>query len=363
MNESPLPIRQCDLYANYQTCKQQIDEAIYRVIRSSAFIQGREVYEFEINFAAYLGAKHCIGVSSATAGLHLALEALGIGNGDRVLVPVRTVSADAEAVLMCGATPVFYDNLDEIEGTQLAKAIIIVHLYGQPYDMEKAIKFARDHELMIIEDCAQATGAEAGGRKVGTIGNIGVFSFFPSKILSCMGDGGAVVTNSDEDAKYVRMARNHGREEKHVHRIPGYNYRMDGLQAAILNAKLPHLDWFIGRRQKQARRYKKYLKGRYGIPNKAGHVYYVYPIRIPDPLVRDELSEHLRNERVEVGLHYKMPLHVQPAFQYLGHIPSDFQQAIDDFDVQLSLPIYPELSKLAVEYVCRKIHEYGGPKD
>lgn len=343
-------IKLVDLKAEYQSIKYEIDEAIQRVIDNSSFILGKEVEQFEENFAKYIGVKYCIGVSSCTAALHLALEYYGVGIDDsEVMVPVRTVAADAEAVKMVCSNISFYDGEPAIVNQD---AVIIVHLYGMPHE----IPVIKNEYTDIIEDCAQATGAEINGKKCGTFGEISCFSFFPSKVLGCMGDGGAICTNNEVCANEIRAVRNHGRLEgkKYIHQMVGNNYRLDGIQAAILNAKLPHLDEWIIKRRLVAQWYNKRLKGIVDIPiEPEGYksVYYVYAIECNN---RAKLREYLIENGIQTGVHYPVPLHRQPAYNTCGSFPEAEKWA----DRTLSLPMHPFIKEDEVEYVSNKIKEF-----
>lgn len=328
-----------DLKAEYLSIKDEIDEAIQRVLNNSSFILGKEVESFEENFSHYIGTKHCIGVSSCTSALHLSLEVLNIEGGD-VLVPVRTVTADAEAVLMAGTREWFHDN-DKYESA--VDAAIMVHLYGHPN-----LEVTKKHTYQIIEDCAQATGAEINGKKVGTFGTLSCFSFFPSKPLGCYGDGGAICTNDDELAKKLRALRNHGRYTKYEHSMVGYNYRLDALQAAILNVKLKHLDEWIRLRRKWAKLYCEYLKTEY----MEGSAYCHFTIEAKD---RQKLSAYLALRGIQTGIHYPYALNEHPPYKQ-----GNFPEAVKWARTTLSLPMHPFLDEEKIKFVCKHIKEFYG---
>ena len=337
-----------DLKTEYDSIKDEIDDVIKRVLRNSSFILGKEVSAFEDQFAAYIGRKYCVGVSSCTAALHLALKVMGIGQNDRVNVPVRCVTADAEAVKMCGAMPVFYDQDEDT-----ADATIAVHLYGKP------LKKLKKPGVVLIEDCAQAAGAAYKDRKCGTIGDVSCFSFFPSKTLGCYGDGGAVLTDDHEIAEELRALRNHGRlmGQKHKHEYSGFNYRLDGLQAAVLSVKLNHIDRWIAMRAQAAMRYNKCLEGVKQVSTpviKKGIIrsWYVYAVTV---LQRDELATYLRKNEIQTGIHYPIPVHQQPAFKEKG---VEFPEADKWAATTLSLPMYPFIKAEQIEYICGKIKEF-----
>jgi len=273
-----------------------------------------------------------------------------------VLVPAMTVTADAEAVLHAGCTPVFYDDLDNLPITPDTKAIIVVHLWGNPVDMNKVEMLAKQHNLFIIEDCAQSTGAKFEGQMTGTIGDIGCFSFFPTKVLGGYGDGGAIVTNSDIVADRIQAMKNHGRisGEKHKHHFVGYNYRLDGLKAAVLDVKLRYLDKAIALRRSIASVYRTALPENVTIPvMNDGCVYYMYPIFAPD---RDNLHKFLKKHGISTGLHYPIPVHKQPAFEEFADRQLPEADRIAEYEI--SLPMHPALKGHDIEKVCRKIGEF-----
>lgn len=352
-----------DLRAQYLSIKEEVDTAIRRVIEESAFIGGRFVREFEESFAADYGVKHCVSVANGTDAIYIALKMLGIGSGDEVITTAHSWISTSEAISATGARPVFVDvdefytiNADLIERkiTTATRAIIPVHLYGQPADMTKIMALARKHELHVVEDCAQAHYATWAGQRVGTFGNAGTFSFYPGKNLGAYGDAGAIVTDDDDLAARMRMYANHGALKKHQHQMEGINSRLDGMQAAILSAKLPHIHVWTKHRQQVASWYDTVLGGVLGIEGpsarqSATHVYHLYVIQTNH---RDHLATYLREHGVQTGIHYPVALPFLDAYSYLTiNRDSDFPVAKRNAARILSLPIYPELSKEEVEYV------------
>lgn len=354
-----------DLYVQYQSIKEEIDNVIQHVIQDSAFIGGKYLKSFEENFARYAGAKHCIGVGNGTDALFIALKALGVGNGDEVITVANTFIATSEAITMAGAKVVFVDcnektyNIDvnKIEKaiTGRTKAIIPVHLYGQPADMDAIIDIAKRHKLFIIEDAAQAHGAKYKGRKVSALGDCACFSFFPGKNLGAYGDGGAVVTNSDELAGRIRMFANHGRTDKYNHEFEGVNSRLDGLQAAILDVKLKYLEQWTERRRAIANAYNEGLKDVVVTPSVAAgvrHVYHLYVVRTKE---REKVQKRLSEQGISTGIHYPIPLPFLKAYEYLGHKPEDFPVAHSLKDEILSLPIHGNMTDEQVQYVIEQV--------
>lgn len=378
-----------DLKTQYQSIKAEIDTAIQEVISKTAFTLGGYVQRFEENFAEYCEVKHCVGVSSGTDALHLALLACGVGQGDEVIISVNTFIATAEAVSHCGAVPVFVDidektyNIDvtkiEEKITRKTKAIIPVHLYGQPADMEAILEIAKRHNLKVVEDACQAHGAvvrprstvdgpQKGGKgnspwsivdspqRVGGIGHVGCFSFYPGKNLGAYGDGGAIVTNNPEIDKKIRLLRNHGEESKYVHSIVGYCSRLHSIQAAILDVKLKKLDEWNQKRRDNALLYSQLLKDSdlvtpY-IKDNVESVYHLYVIRVKD---RDKLRDFLGSKGIATGIHYPVPIHLELAYKSLGYKQGDFPVAEKLAGEILSLPMYAELSGEEIEYVVRQI--------
>jgi dTDP-4-amino-4,6-dideoxygalactose transaminase len=363
-----LPVPFVDLKAQYQSIKHEVDAAIARVIERTAFILGPEVKAFESAFAEYLGVRFCVAVNSGTAAIQLALMAGGVGAGDEVIVPAFSFFATAEAVSVLGATPVFVDidpvsyTLDP-EGTEKAitsrtKAIIPVHLYGQPADLDPIFVLADRHNLMVVEDAAQAHGAEYKGRNVGALGQAGCFSFYPSKNLGAYGEGGAVVTHDEALARQLRLLRDHGSSSKYAHKLVGYNYRMEEIQAAVLNVKLPHLDGWNNLRRKHASYYGDILREtRLVLPTEmsyARHVYHVYAIQSDR---RDELQSELTSAGIQTGIHYPIPIHLQEAYASLGYKLGDLPVTERLCERVLSLPMFAELTEEQQSSIARRILE------
>lgn len=356
-----------DLKSQYNSIKKEIDQAISNVIESSAFIGGTYVKEFENNFAKYINAKHCIGVANGTEALYITLKSLGISKNDEVITVANTFIATSEAITMTGATVVFVDcnpdyyniNTNKIEQaiTNQTKAIIPVHLYGQSAEMTKIVNIAKKYNLNVIEDAAQAHGAEYNQSKIGTLGIASCFSFFPGKNLGAYGDAGAIVTNNTELAKTVRMFANHGRMQKYNHKFEGFNSRLDGLQAAILDVKLKYLDQWIKRRRTIADIYNNNLKNIITptVISNAKHAYHLYVIRIKD---RNKLQKFLKEKGISTGIHYPIPLPFLNAYKYLKHIPEDFPVAYKLKDEILSLPIYGNMSNNQVDYILTNIKKF-----
>lgn len=363
-----------DLKGQYQSIKGEIDEAISRVLQHTQFILGQEVKSFEGAMAAYCGTKHAIGVASGTDALHLALLACGVGPGDEVITTPFTFIATAEAIVNCGARPVFADidpatfNIDPAglaaRITPRTKAIIPVHLYGQPADMDPILSVARQHRLRVIEDCAQALGAEHQGKKVGAIGDAGCLSFFPAKNLGCYGDGGMVVTSDPRIAETVEMLRKHGGKIAYYHSLPGFNSRLDALQAAILSVKLKHLDSWNSMRRKNSALYDSLLGQIPGIQvtrpvaNSVTSGNY-YTVRLLSTRIRrDDLRKHLDSQGIQNMVYYPLSLHLQEVYKDLGHQAGDFPESEKAQAQVLSLPMYPELSEDQVRQVAAGVETY-----
>ncbi len=355
-----------DLKAQYNSIKSEIDRVISDVIEEGAFVGGRYVKTFEQNFADYVGTKHCIGVGNGTDALFVALKALGVGKGDEVITAANSFIATSEAITMTGARVVFVDcdkntynidvNLIEKSIVKRTKAIVPVHLYGQSADMDGILALAKKNSLFVVEDAAQAHGAKYKDKNVGTFGDCACFSFFPGKNLGAYGDGGAVVTNDDGLAKKIRMFANHGRVEKYNHEFEGINSRLDGLQAAILNVKLSHLDKWNKRRQVIAEVYNEELRDIVVTPFACNgqHVYHLYVIRVKN---RDRIKDFLADNGVSTGIHYPVPLPFLKAYAYLGHEPEDFSVSFVCKDQLLSLPIYGDMTDEQVNYVIDQLKQ------
>jgi dTDP-4-amino-4,6-dideoxygalactose transaminase len=355
-----------DLKAQYRQIKPEVDAAVLRAIESTQFVLGPEVTAFEKRFADYCGVGHCLAVNSGTSALHLALLAAGVGPGDEVITVSMTFVATTAAVLYSGAKPVFVDvdrvtwtidtALIEAAITPRTKAILPVHLHGLMADMDPIMDIARRYGLVVIEDAAQAHGAEYKGRRAGSIGDIGCFSFYPGKNLGAYGEGGAVVTNRSDLARRVALLRDWGQEAKYDHVVAGYNYRMDGVQGAVLNVKMNYIEaWTEGRRSVAAeydRRLAELSIARPQPPSHSRHVYHVYAICRPR---RDEALKALQEAGIGVGIHYPVPVHLQRAYANLGHRAGDFpvtEQLAKEF---LSLPIYSELQPEQVAEVVSQL--------
>ncbi len=368
-----------DLKSQYKAIKKDIDPAIQNVIDNTAFILGKAVSDFEDKFADAHNVKHCLGTSSGTDANHIALWALNIKSGDEIIVPANTFIATAWGATLCGAVPVFVDchpesyNLDpeKVENaiTDKTKAIVAVHLYGQPADLDPLRDIARKHNLYLVEDAAQAHLAEYKGKKVGGLSDTCSFSFYPGKNLGAFGEGGAVTTNNEEVFEYMKKIREHGQSKKYYHATFGHNYRMEGIQGAVLGVKLDYLpEWTEGRR-KVAAKYRELLGDfdRIILPREmpwAKHVYHLYVIRVKSENpnnrseTRDELQKFLNDQGISTGLHYPVPLHKQECFSSFGYKAGDFPVTEELAETGLSLPMFPELNDEQINYVAGKIREY-----
>ena len=361
-----------DLEAQYKSIKKEIDLSLKRVLESSVFVGGKEVEEFEREVAGFCGVKYAIGVNSGTDALFLSLKALGVGRGDEVITTPFTFIATAGVIANCGAKPVFVDikpdtfNIDPLKIekaiTKKTRVILPVHLFGQTADMIEIMKIARKYKLAVVEDAAQAIGAEYYGKKAGTIGDLGCFSFFPSKNLGAYGDGGMIVTNNRKLAEKIRLLKNHGSspKEKYLNLIIGTNSRLDTLQAAILRVKLKHLSRWSKERAKKAAYYSKNLKniGDIIVPkinSYRTHIFHQYTIRTK---LRDGLQKYLKENNVPTMIYYPLPLHQQPAFKFLKYQEGDFPESERTAKEVLSLPIYSELEKKENDLVIQKIKHF-----
>jgi dTDP-4-amino-4,6-dideoxygalactose transaminase len=358
-----------DLAAQYAAIRPEIDQAIQAVLDATDFIMGPAVKRFEAAFATYCGAAHCVGVASGTAALELVLRAVGVGPGDEVITVAHTFIATAEAITAVGARPVFVDidpctcNMDPARVaaaiTSATRAIMPVHIYGQPADMDAIRAVASVHGLTVIEDAAQAHGATWNGVAAGALGAAACFSFYPGKNLGAYGDAGAVVTNDAAIAEQVRLLRNHGRRAKYLHEIKGYGERLDTLQAAVLTAKLPYLPAWTAARRRLAARYDELLADlpveRPVVSPAADPVWHLYVLRCGQ---RDALLEHLNRAGIGAGVHYPVPLHLQPAYADLGYQPGDLPVTEFVAATCLSLPIYPEMTDAQQERVVAEIRHF-----
>jgi dTDP-4-amino-4,6-dideoxygalactose transaminase len=358
-----------DLKAQHEPLRAEFDRVIGEVIDNSAFAGGPYVAKFEEAFACFCDAKEAIGVGNGTDALWFALLACGIGSGDEVITTPSTFMATAEAISYCGARPVFVDvdtrthTLDpallEAAITERSKAIIPVHLFGQPADLDPILEIARERSLIVIEDACQAHGAEYKGKRVGAIGDMGCFSFYPGKNLGAFGEAGAVVTNRPELAEKIRILRDHGQSKKYEHKMIGWNGRMDGIQAAVLSVKLPHLDAANELRRKHALRYSAGLRNVPGIvppetADYASHVFHIYAIRVKN---RDEVMRRLIDHGVGCGVHYPIPIHLQEAYKDLEKSAGSFPNAELSAQEFISLPMYPELSDAQIDWVIEAVKE------
>jgi dTDP-4-amino-4,6-dideoxygalactose transaminase len=358
-----------DLKAQYASIKDEIDAAVLGVLASAQYVLGPEVSQLEEEFAAYCDAKHAVAVNTGTSALHLALLAAGVGPGDEVITVPFTFVATVSAVCYAGALPVFVDvepvtlTMDpaklEAAITPRTKAIVPVHLYGQMADMDAIMAIAGRHGIAVIEDACQAHGAEYKGRRAGSIGVSGCFSFYPGKNLGACGEGGIVVTNDDAHAKAMRMLRDWGQDRRYHHLVKGFNYRMDGIQGAILRVKLRHLDAWTAARRAHAVRYSSLLSNLDTVETPVEvayrrHVYHIYAVRCRD---RDGLHRSLEAEGIQSGLHYPIPVHLQKAHEDLGYRAGDFPVSEAAARSVLSLPIYPEMTARQVEQVVAAVEQ------
>lgn len=355
-----------DLKAQYASIKSEVNAAIQGVLDSCQFTLGSEVAAFEQEFATYSGVQHGIGVNTGTSALHLALLAAGVGPGDEVITVPFTFVATVAAIHYTGARPVFVDidprsfNMDparlEAAITPRTKVILPVHLYGQPADMDPILEVARRHKLIVIEDAAQAHGAEYKGRRIGSLGDMACFSFYPGKNLGAYGEGGMVVTNNPDYVRTVRMLRDWGAERKYEHVLKGYNFRLEGIQGAVLRVKLRHLEAWTEARRAAAARYDKLLAGSgvslpAAMPD-ARHVYHIYAIRTQQ---RTAWQQALQAQGIQTGIHYPIPVHLLPAYADLGYKAGQFPHSEKAAAEVLSLPMFPELTPAQSETVCNAL--------
>lgn len=370
MASKPPVVRFNDVSESYRESRTEIDAAMGAVLDRGDYIGGRAIADFESAFALYTGSAACAGVANGTAALHLALLTAGVGTGDEIITSPMTFIATAEAITLCGATPVFADiseetlNLDpmavEAAITPRTRGIIFVHLHGNPSGCAQTAAIAEKHKLLFFEDCAQAHGArEADGKHVGNLGHAATYSFFPAKNLGAFGDAGAVTSCSALFVEKARQLANHGRSEKYLHEVEGLNARMDTLQAAVLQAKLARLDRQVDQRNRLARHY---VAGLADLPVKlqlapdtCRHAWHLFTVRTAK---RSGLQEALATENIETGIHYPVPLHLQPAYAYRGYISGRFPVAESTANETLSLPMYPQLGFAAVDRVLQVIRDY-----
>ncbi|MBE7184174.1 MAG: DegT/DnrJ/EryC1/StrS family aminotransferase [Methylobacterium mesophilicum] len=360
-----------DLKAQYQSIKPEIDAAVLGVLASAQYVLGDEVAAFERDFAQYCGTAHAIAVNTGTSALHLALLAAGIGPGDEVITVPFTFVASVSAIIYAGATPVLVDidpatltmdpKLIEAAITPRTKAILPVHLYGQMADMDAINAIAEKHGLVVVEDACQAHGAEYFGSRAGSLGLSGCFSFYPGKNLGACGEGGMVVTNDDEQAKTIRMLRDWGQSKRYHHVLKGFNYRMEGIQGAVLKVKLRYLEEWTEKRRAHAKHYRALLGDapHITLPVEAEgrrHVWHVFALRSAE---RDALAGDLNAQGIQTGLHYPIPVHLQEAHADLGYRQGDFPHSEQAAREVLSLPLYPEFTPSQVETVAQAVKEFA----
>ena len=358
-----------DLTQTETTKQQRIFRAVQNVVKKGNFILGDEVEKFEKNFATYIGAKYCVGVASGSDALLLSIKALGIGEGDEIIVPAMTFIATASSVIHAGAKPVFVDiqsntpliDPEKIESkiTKRTKAIIPVHMHGYPCAMDEINSIAKKHGLYVIEDACQAHGSRYKNRKAGSLGTLAAFSFYPSKNLGAYGDAGAITTSDKKLYEKLKALRHHGQKMKSKHDILGYNSRLDSIQAAVLNVKLSSLDKNNLKRQKHADLYKKFLKDVpvkiHTNPKNSLTNYYIFGVQLEK---RDSLLTFLRSKGIYCDIHYALPLHLQPALAFLKYHRGDFPNAEKFADETLSLPMYPELKNKELQYISASIKAF-----
>jgi len=371
-----------DLKTQYGLIKSEVQKEINDVLENTAYICGKKVKAFEEAFAKHHNANYFLGLSSGTDALHQTYWCLGLGIGsqiesgklnqepDEIIVPVNTYIATTETITITGARPVFVDHEEESFNidpkkikekiTTRTKAIVVVHLYGQPVDIDPILEIAKKYNLVVIEDCSQAHNAEYKGKKIGTFGKVSTFSFYPGKNLGAYGEGGGVMTNDEKLFQQMLRFRQHGATVKYIHDIEGHNYRMEEIQGAVLNVKLKYLDHWTEGRRRVAKRYNELFSDVNEVitPKEmpyAKHVYHLYEIRVKG---RDKLIEYLKEKGVDTGLHYPLPLHLQKAYQYLHYKKGDFPIAEKCCQEILSLPMFPEMTDEQIQYVCSSIKSY-----
>jgi dTDP-4-amino-4,6-dideoxygalactose transaminase len=358
-----------DLHAQYLSIKEDIDKAIQDVITQTAFIKGSFVSKFETDYAALYNVKHCIGVANGTDALYITLKMLGIGHGDEVITAANSWISSSETISQTGAKPIFIDHDDyftidvskiEEKITSRTKAIVPVHLYGQMADVHKIERLCKKHNLYLIEDCAQAHFASLEEKKAGLTGIASTFSFFPAKNLGAYGDAGAIITNDDDLALAIRKFANHGMLKRHHHEFEGINSRLDGLQAAILSAKLPHILNWTDQRIKNANHYFDALKdiSEIELPkvrNGAKHVFHLFVIKTEH---RDKLADYLESKGIGTSVHYPTPLPLLPAYSNLGYVAADIPRASENQKRILSIPMFPELKCEEIDYIAECIRNF-----
>jgi dTDP-4-amino-4,6-dideoxygalactose transaminase len=362
-----------DLKTQYAGLRDEILAALDRVCQNASFILGEEVEKFERSFAEFCGVKHCVALNSGTSALHLALVAAGIGPGDEVITTSNTFIATVEAIHYTGAKTVFADidpataNIDPLEIekaiTKQTRAIIPVHLYGRPADMDTISEIAARHNLVVIEDACQAHGAKYNGKRVGGFGHAAAFSFYPPKNLGAYGEGGALTTNDEEVAKLARSLRTHGESTRYFHKYIGYNYRMDGFQAAVLNIKMNHLVDWTSKRQERADLYRQLLTDTNvqlpEDPPESECVYHLFVVYVEN---RDRVRAELEKRGVQTAVHYPKPLHLQEAFANLGYGPGSLPRTERACERVISMPLFPEITEDQVRYAATSLAEIAAAK-
>lgn len=366
----PLSVPLVDLKQNFLSIEKEIRDSMERVLENTSFAMGPVMREFEVAFAEYCGVKHCLGVSSGLEALSIAMRCAGIGPGDEVILPANTFIATALAVSTLGAQPILVDpdpktDLITAEGIRLAitprtKALLPVHLYGRLVDMEPLVALAQEHDLMLFEDSAQSHGAIRGGKKAGSYGLAGCFSFYPGKNLGAFGDGGAITTNDDELAEKIALYRNYGSDRKYYHDVLGSNNRLDTLQAAVLMAKLKHLDSWNAARLNAAKRYDQLLKDvnvtSPELVEDGSSVYHLYPILLSEGADRDAVLAAMNEQSIGASIHYPVPVHLQGAYKDLPYSKGDFPVSEDHAVRMISLPMYPEITEEQQVRVVEVLH-------
>jgi dTDP-3-amino-3,4,6-trideoxy-alpha-D-glucose transaminase len=354
-----------DLHAQHATVRAAIDRAFAGLIDRGDFILGAEVERFESDYAAFIGVRHAIGVGTGLAAIELALRGFGIGPGDEVITPANTFIATVLAVMSAGATPVFVDmdpstylidpRAIAAAVTPRTRAILPVHLYGQPVDLDAMLAVADRHHLLLIEDAAQAHGARYKGRRAGSVGHAAAFSFYPSKNLGAIGDGGLITTNDDAAAARIRLLRNYGQRVKYYHSIAGTNSRLDTLQAAVLRIKLPHLDGWNAARRRHAAAYAARLGGTVQTPATSPEVEHIFHLYVIETDRREALQARLKARQIDTGIHYPVPAHLQEACAPLGYRAGAFPATEAAAGRILSLPMYAELTEQQIDYVVENV--------
>jgi dTDP-4-amino-4,6-dideoxygalactose transaminase len=360
-----------DLKAQYGLLRDEIREALDRVCLNASFVLGEEVERFEQGFAKYCEVKHCVALNSGTSALHLALLTAGIGEGDEVITTANTFIATAEAIVYSGATPVFVDiepgtaNIDpaaiQAAITKHTRAIIPVHLYGRPANLDSITEIAEKYHLVLIEDACQAHGARYAGKRVGGFGHAAAFSFYPGKNLGAYGEGGALTTNDDEIASMARSLRSHGEATRYLHKYVGYNYRMDGFQGAVLNVKMRYLDQWTAKRQAWAALYTRLLQdANVRLPEDPAGAECVYHLFVAYVENRDKVRADLEKLGVQTAVHYPKPVHLQEAFSSLDHAPGHLPFTEQACEQVLSMPLFPEMTEEQVSYAAHCLSEVAG---